>query len=63
MGKTEKTDGNSCSGQWNMAKKIDKVSSPDPPATLGRANARFPNWGLTVAIVIFWLTPWAWYEC
>ena len=23
-------------------------------ATFGRANARFPNWGLTAPIVIFW---------
>ena len=30
---------------------------PDPPATFGRANARFPNWGLVVLVVIFWLTP------
>ena len=43
---------------WEGGGKGGSEHPPDPPATFERANARFPNWDVTAAVVIFWLTPW-----
>ena len=35
----------------------DPPSPTDPSAIFGRANARFPDWGLATPIVIFYSAP------
>ena len=35
----------------------DPASPTGPRAIFGRANARFPDWGLATPIVIFYSTP------
>ena len=51
-------DGQNSSMFWQVLQaQSTPTLPPDSPATFGHANACFPNWGLTVPIVIFWLMP------